>query len=262
MWRWFEHSQVYLPETVLEAGPGALGRPAEDVWLATSDGPRLNGWFFPAAAGSARAHLALLALHGNAGNISHRLDYYAAWLSLGVSVLAFDYRGYGRSEGEPGEEGTYLDAQAAHAWLRARGFAPASIVALGKSLGGGVAAELAVREPLGGLILQNTFTSIADLGAEWFPWLPVRRMNTIKYDTVAKLPRIRVPVLIVHSREDELIRFRHAERNFAAAHEPKRLWETRGDHNGTLGADRTRYLEGLEQFLSRLFPTSPNPARA
>jgi pimeloyl-ACP methyl ester carboxylesterase len=97
--------------------------------------------------------------------------------------------------------------------------------------------------------LQSTFTSVADLGAEFYPWLPVRWLNTIKYDTLKKLPRIRVPVLVMHSRNDRLIRFHHAERNFAAANEPKMFWETHGDHNDCLASDHDRCTQGMEKFL-------------
>jgi hypothetical protein len=252
MIRWFEHRQVYSPSRQLEAGAAELGRPWEEAVFNAADGVRLHGWFFPADKRAPRRDLVLLLLHGNAGNISHRLGYYRAWLSLGVNVFAFDYRGYGRSVGKPAEEGTYLDAQAAVRWLRDKGFAPCQIVALGKSLGGGVASELALREPLGGLVLQNTFTSIPDVGSELFPWLPVRRLHRIHYDTRAKLPRLRLPVLVAHSREDDLIGFHHGQANFAAANEPRRFHELRGSHNGTLEADRENYLRGLEAFLEDL----------
>ena len=247
--RWFEHRQVYQPYAAMEANGSELGRPFEDVYFQASDRVRLNAWFFPAATGSPRKDWVYLLCHGNAGNISHRLDHVAALLETGAGVLALDYRGYGRSEGRPTEEGTYLDAQAGHAWLRQKGFAAARIVALGESLGGGIASELALRETVGGVILQSTYTSVTDLGAELFPWLPVRWMSTIKYDTRSKLPRIKVPVLIMHSRGDSLIGFHHAEKNFAAANEPKRLWEIAGDHNLFLDVDRAKYLEGLEKLL-------------
>src|SRR5262249_54829533 len=179
-----------------------------------------------------------------------RLRYYEAWLELGVNVFAFDYRGFGRSEGVPDEPGTYLDADAALAWLGKQGFAPSQVVALGKSLGGGVASELALRHPqLAGLILQATFTNTPDIGTELFPWLPVRRLHSIKYDTLHKLPRIRMPVLIAHSRKDDLIGFSHAERNFRAANEPKLLLEIQGAHNSVIEDGRAQYLEGLDRFL-------------
>ena len=171
----------------------------------------------------------------------------------GAYVFTFDYRGYGASEGKPSEQGTYLDAEAAHAWLIARGFEAKNIIALGKSLGGGIASELALRTPVGGLILQSTYTSIADVGSELFPFLPVRWLNRIKYDTRSKLPRIHVPVLVMHSRDDKVIRFRHAERNFAAANEPKMFWPIEGGHTEVLVDGRPGYLKGLEEFLQRYF---------
>jgi len=230
-----------------------LDWPREDVQLSARDGCQLHGWFFPAEKGALRSDLALLLMHGNVGNICTRLEFYEAWLSLGLNVFAFDYRGYGCSKGIPSEEGTYQDAEAAHAWLVAHGFAPKRIIALGKSLGGGIASELSLRTEVGALILQSTFTNIADAGADLFPFLPVRWVNTIKYDTLSKLPKIHVPVMVIHSRADKTIRFRNAERNYAAANTPKLFWEIQGGHVGVLDADRAHYLHGLEKFLQAHF---------
>jgi len=260
MLRWFEHSQVYHPIRALDATGAALGRPFEDVVLKARDGVILNGWFFPASTNAHRRHLAILFCHGNAGNISHRLDTCIALLATGVNVFVFDYRGYGRSQGSPSEQGTYLDAEAAYHWLRQKGFAGTNIIAFGESLGGGVVAELAVREPVGGLVLQSSFTSVTDMGAELFPWLPVRSLGTIKYDTHSKLPRLHLPVLIMHSPTDELVGFHHGQKNFAVANEPKLFWELRGDHNSPL-ADTQHFIAGLEKFLELLDPRAA-PARA
>lgn len=248
MLRWFEHSQVYHPDRVLTATGAELGRPFEDVRFKAGDGVELNGWFFPAATNSHRPRLAVLVCHGNAGNISHRLDTCAALLATGVSVFVFDYRGYGRSQGRPSEEGTYRDAQAAYQWLRQKGFAGTNIIAFGESLGGGIATELAAREPVGGLVLESTFTSITDMGAELFPWLPVRWLGTIRYDTRSKLPRLHIPVMVMHSPADDLIGFQHGQRNFAAAKEPKLFWEIKGEHNDPL-ADTKHFIVGMETFL-------------
>jgi uncharacterized protein len=246
--RWFEHHQVYHPNREMHASGSALGRPWEDVFFKSGDGVELNGWFFPADPHSPWARLVFLVCHGNAGNIGDRMDLYAALLETGAGVFAFDFRGYGRSAGRPGEEGTYRDAQAAYRWLRERGFRAADILAYGESLGGGVVSELCLREEPGGLILQSTYTSMPAIGAEVFPWLPVRWISTIRYDTRGKLPRIRVPVLVIHSRHDELIGFHHSQENFAAANEPKLFWEIEGEHNDPL-TDRPRFLEGMEKFL-------------
>lgn len=252
MIRWFEHSQIYIPMARLSATGDVLARPWDDVYFEAADGVRLNGWHFPGPAGSERSRMAVLICHGNAGNISHRLDLYELLHGLGLSVFAFDYRGYGNSEGRPSEEGTYLDARAAHEWLCAKGYGATNILVLGESLGGAIATELALTVPVGGIILQSTFTSIPDIGAELFPWLPVKLLATIRYDTVSKLPRIRVPVLVMHSRDDGIVGFRHAERNFAVANEPKMLWEIDGDHNDSLLDGGQRYQKGFEQFLSML----------
>lgn len=232
-----------------------LGRPFEDVTLTTADGVRLSAWFFPADENSPRRNLVMLVSHGNGGNITHRLPMARAFLGLGLGVLLFDYRGYGRSEGKLSEEGTYLDAQAAYGWLRQRGFS--EIIAFGESLGGAVATELALRENVAGLVLSNTFTNLGDMGSDWFPWFPVRWFQTVKYDTRSKLPRVTVPLLVMHSREDEVVPFRHAERNFAAANEPKLFWENHGLHNETLSVAPDHYLAGIEKFLALLPASMP-----
>lgn len=249
MLRWFEHGQIYRPDKEWVTTGAEVGRPFQDIYFDSTDGIRLNAWFFPADADSPRRRFAILICHGNGGNISYRTVLCRVLLRVGVSVMVFDYRGYGRSEGTLNEEGTYRDAQAAHAWLREQGFAPENIIAFGESLGGGIASELAVRERVGGLILQSTFTNIADIGAELFPWLPVRWLHTIKYDTQKKLAQVRVPVLVMHSRGDGLIKFHHAEKNFAAAQEPKMFWEIDGEHNYTSTSDHDRWAEGVNNFL-------------
>lgn len=248
MLHWFEHSQVYHPSRELESAPAELRREFAEARFKAGDGIELHGWFFPADTNSPRADIAFLICHGNGGNISHRLDLCAALLETGASVFLFDYRGYGQSRGRPGEEGTYRDAQAAHAWLRQKGFPGERIIAFGESLGGGVVSELALRETLGGIVLQSTFTSIPDIGAELYPWLPVRWISTIKYDTRTKLPRIKVPVLVLHSRGDDLTGYHHAEKNFAVANEPKMLCELRGMHNEAIW-EQAEFREATEKFL-------------
>ena len=249
MLRWFENSQVYHPSRVMAATGAELSRPFEDVYFQAEDGVRLNAWFYPANTNSPRASMVVLLCHGNGGNISHRLDMAEALLSTGVNVFLFDYRGYGRSRGHPSEEGTYRDGEAAYEWLQRKGFQGKSILLFGESLGGGVAAELASRLTCAGLILQSTFTCIADIGADLFPWLPVRWLAHIKYDTLGKLPRIKAPVLVMHSRSDSLIRFQHSQKNFAAANEPKLFCELVGDHNDPL-TNRQKFIADFDKFLT------------
>jgi fermentation-respiration switch protein FrsA (DUF1100 family) len=246
MLRWFEHKQIYYPSRRMDTAPGQLGRPFEDVFIPVEHGERINAWYFPAQSSSSPV---VLLCHGNAGNIGHRLDLGAMLLEAGAGVLLVDYRGYGRSDGRPGEENTYRDAQAAYHWLMEKGIAGTNIIGYGESLGGGIVSELAMREPLGGLILQSTFSSMTDLGAEIFPWLPVRLISTIKYNTRAKLPKIHVPVLILHSPKDDLIPFHHAKDNFAAANEPKFLREISGGHNDALWSSRPAMEAAIKEFL-------------
>lgn len=247
--RWFENSRVYHPTRDLEATGAELGRPFEDVFFKAADGVELNGWFYPLEEKPPGSEMAFLNCHGNGGNIAHRLGLYGAMLQVGASVLTFDYRGYGRSKGKPGEEGTYLDAQAAYRWLRQKGFAARNIIVYGESLGGGIASELCLREETGGLVLQSTFTSLPDIGVELYPYLPVRWMGKIKYDTKSKLPRIKVPVLVMHSREDDLIGFRHSQQNFAAANEPKFFAELSGGHNDPAW-EAPEFGRTLEKFIA------------
>lgn len=246
--RWFEHSRTYHPSRKLEATGAEIGRPHQNVFFKTSDGVELNAWFYPAPAGSPHAPIVFINCHGNGGNISHRLGLYQALLDIGVNVLSFDYRGYGKSQGKPTEEGTYRDAQAAYHWLLQKGFAGKNIIAYGESLGGAVATELCAREEMGGLILQSTFTSLPDIGEELYPWLPVRWLGRIQYDTRAKLPRLKIPVLVMHSRDDGLIGYRHSERNFAAANEPKFFSEIHGDHSEPAW-EAPGFRAAIESFL-------------
>lgn len=252
---WFERANVFQPSRSWSVSGEALGRPWNSVRFTTRDGVELSGWHFPAAPDAPFADLAVVVSHGNGGNISHRLSLYALLLDVGVHVFAYDYRGYGRSRGWPTEHGTYLDAEAAVDWLVQFGFPENRIVAHGESLGGGVASELARRRPgLRGLILRSTFTSIPDLGVELFPFLPVRTLSRLRYDTRSRLPEVQVPVLILHSRDDTLVRFAHAEANFAAARSPKWLREIHGDHNDQPDASPTLYAEAITEFLHNTAP--------
>ena len=246
--RWFEYGKVYRPGRTMDATGAELKRPFEDVCFKCADGVELNGWFYPGEPKSPRAKIAVLICHGNTGNISDRLELYRPWLDAGAAVFAFDYRGFGRSRGRPSEEGTYRDAQAAYQWLRQKGFAGSNIIAYGESLGGGIASELCLREETGALVLQSTFTSIPEVGAELYPWLPVRWISTIQYDTHGKLPRLKVPVLVMHSRADNVIAFAHSQRNLAAANEPKFFCELSGEHNG-LAWSTAEYRTAIEKFL-------------
>jgi len=253
MWSWFERKMVFVPSRSSHWTPALSRWTFEEVWLTASDGVKLHGWFMPGESGSIRKGLGVLILHGNGGNISHRAPLYDLLRREGLDVLAVDYRGYGRSRGTPSEEGTYRDAEAAWAWWLARGYRAERILLLGESLGGAVATELAVRHPPGGLILQSTFTSIPDMARALMPWVPQRWIRT-RYDTLAKAPGLRCPLLVLHGRDDTLVPFAHAERLFAAAPEPKWLRELEGDHNDALATPQgvERYAAAVREFVERI----------
>lgn len=241
--------QVFFPLTALVTNPAEHGMAYEDVWLATSDGVRLHGWFVPAD----EPRGTLLFLHGNAGNISHRMDSIRIFHELGLSVLIIDYRGYGRSEGTPTEAGTYRDAEAALSYLRSeRGLAADEIVVFGRSLGSAIAARLAATEPVGALILESAFTRAADLAAELMPWLPVRWILRFEYDTLEAVGRIHTPLLVIHSVGDEIVPFHHGRTIFEAANDPRYFLEIQGGHNDGFLRSKAAYVEGLSAFLAIL----------
>lgn len=244
-------SLLYLPDLPtreLVATPARIGLDHESVELRTADGVNLHGWFVP----HPRPRGVLLFCHGNAGNISHRLESIRTFHDLGLSVFIFDYRGYGQSEGSPGEQGTYLDAAAARDHLVGeRSIPPESVVVFGRSLGAAVAARLAAEQPVAGLIIESAFTSAPDLAAELYPWLPARWLTRFDYATADHLARLDVPVLIIHSRDDEIVPFDHARRLHALAGEPKRLLELRGGHNDGFLVSDAEYRAGLREFLDR-----------
>ncbi len=242
---------VYFPqvERELTATPRAAGLDYEDVTLTTADNVKLHGWWVPAR----NARGTILLMHGNAGNISHRLGYLTMFNRLGYSVLLFDYRGYGKSGGHPDEEGTYRDAEAAWLHLTAtRNVAARDIVMVAESLGGGVATWLALKYPPRALVLASTFRSVPDLGAQIYPWLPVRLLARITYDNLARIARVDAPVLIAHSRDDDVIPFAHGEALFAAAREPKQMLVLAGGHNDGFLFTRDAWIAAVGAFLDRV----------
>jgi fermentation-respiration switch protein FrsA (DUF1100 family) len=240
-----------IPSRRIAATPSDLGLAYTAETIRTADGLRLRGWWVPAQ----NARATLLFFHGNAGNISHRLDSLEVFHRLALSTFIFDYRGYGQSEGTPSEQGTYEDAQAAWAYLTQERRIPASqIVVFGRSLGGAVAAWLAARQRPGALILESAFTSVPDLGAQLYPFLPVRWLSRFHYATEEYLRRVACRVLIVHSLDDEVVPFDHGLRLFAAAPEPKQLLRIRGGHNDGFLVSGKTYLEGLDAFLDKSLP--------
>lgn len=170
---------------------------------------------------------------------------------LRLDIFIFDYRGYGQSEGKPAEQGTYKDAEAAWRYLiEERQMNPNEVVVFGRSLGGAVASWLAQSYTPGALILESTFTSLRDIAATLYPYLPVRLLLRFEYDTAKYLGRVNCPVLIVHSRDDEIMPFSHGQRLFEMAKEPKTFLQITGTHNEGFITSGKRYEQGLNAFIS------------
>ena len=242
---------LYLPEVpgrTLTMTPTNAGMDYQDVSIETTDGVTLHGWFI-----AGRSSQVLLFFHGNAGNISHRLDSIRLFQDLGLSVLIIDYRGYGQSEGQTTERGIYRDADAAWRYLiEDRGIVANDIVIFGRSLGASVASRLAAQQQPLALIVESSFTSVPDIAQDLYPWLPARWLSRLSHATRNYVRDVRCPVLVVHSRDDEIIPFHHGEAIFSSANEPRTLLAIRGTHNNAFLQDERAYIGGLRTFLTGL----------
>jgi uncharacterized protein len=239
---------IYYPETGrhIIAAPDYVGLAYEPIEISTADGETLHGWFVPAPA----AKGTMLFFHGNAGNISHRVEYLLMFHRLGYNTFIFDYRGYGQSSGSPSESGTYLDAQSAWRYLtEAKGIPPARIVLFGESLGGAVAAWLAMNEKPGALVLASVFTSVPDMAAKIYPFLPVRLLSRFDYNTIEYLQFVTCPVFVAHSPQDDIVPFAHGRALYQAAPEPKQFLELQGGHNSGFIFMQEDWMKALGKFI-------------
>jgi uncharacterized protein len=246
---------IYYPEAGRDivGTPGDRGLAYESVEISTADSENLHGWFVPAPEATAT----ILFFHGNAGNISHRMEYLLMFHRLGYNTLIFDYRGYGQSSGSPSEAGTYLDAQAAWRYLtEEKGISPARIVLFGESLGGAVAAWLAAQEKPALLVLASAFTSIPDMAAKIYPFLPVRLLSRFEYNTMDNLRTVTCPVFVAHSPQDELVPFAQGRALYRAAPDPKQFLELQGGHNDGFIFTRKDWVRALGEFIRVNLSTS------
>ena len=238
---------LYHPVQGVPYTPAELDLEFEDVFFESSDGLKLNGWFIPAE----DSKFTVLFCHGNGGNIMHRLDSINVFNNLGLNCFIFDYRGYGQSQGKPSENGTYEDAAAAQRWLTEHKHISADkIIFFGRSLGASVAAHLAARVPAAGLVLESAFTSFVNMGKKFYPYLPVRLFARFKYNTAEYLKQVRCPVMVIHSRDDELVPFEFGERLYEAANEPKEFVQISGGHNDGFFVSGEAYRNAWRKWLN------------
>ncbi|MCS4158897.1 alpha/beta hydrolase [Salinibacter ruber] len=252
----FQDQLLFQPSDRLRATPDDAGMPYETVHLNTEDGETLHGWWIPVPDVSretslgASAKQTLLFFHGNAGNISGRLESVEQFRRLGLNVLIVDYRGYGQSTGTPSEAGLYRDAAACWRHLtETRGLAPQHIVVFGRSMGGGPATWIASRNRPGAVILESVFTSVPDVGAHHYPFLPVQTLATNQFDNASRVGAISAPLLSIHSRDDRIVPFELGRKVYEAAAAPKQFLEIEGGHNDGFLVSAEEYLRTIGDFL-------------
>lgn len=253
---WFEDGMIYYPTRYPDGfwDTDELSRRSgfvvEDCYFNASDGVKLHAWFCRPRTAIGAELPVMLWFHGNAGNLSHRGDLMLAYAGLEAEVLLVDYRGYGRCEGKPSEDGLYLDGRAAWRFLTGeRGIAPERIVIFGESLGGAVAVNLASQVEPSGLMLVSTFTSVPDMAARHFPFIP-RFLVRTKMDSESLISKIECPKLIMHGNRDEVVPFKLGKQLFEAAAEPKRWVEIPGAHHNDLWmVGGKRVFDEMREFL-------------
>jgi uncharacterized protein len=251
-----ESSLLFYPDKVLEATPRKINLAFDDVLLLTADKVKLHAWWVPRE--NARATLILS--HGNAGNISHRLAKLRIFHDLGLNVLLYDYRGYGKSEGTPNEKGLYADVQAAYDFVvKEKKIPGGQIVAYGESLGGPVAAHLAANNKVKALILDSTFTNLKDMAQVRSPLLAPLVQS--KFDTLADVAKVKSPTLILHSPDDEVVPYAQGRKLFAASKARKRFVKLRGSHNTGFLESKIAYAKGLDDFLTAIIAGTGLPGK-
>ena len=246
-----DRQMIYFPQRTLAATPADAGLDYEDIFLTASDGVRIHGWYVPGEQSTT-----LLWFHGNAGNIGDRVENLLQLnRHVGVSVLILDYRGYGRSDGKPSEKGLYLDAEAAIEYLvTERGLVPETdLVLFGRSMGCGVAVEMATRHRVRAVILESGFPSVRAMAKRVYPFLPSAMLLSLveaRYDSLSKLPNVRAPVMVLHGDRDLTVPIELGVELFEAANDPKRFYRIQGAaHNDTYHVGGEPYFEALREFI-------------
>lgn len=245
-----ERNFIFFPEKSITETPSDFAIDFEDVYFIAKDGVKLHGWFI-----SGESNTTWIWFHGNAGNISHRLENLSLIREyLGVNIFIFDYRGYGWSEGKVSEEGTYRDADAALVHILSRqDVDPAKIVLFGRSMGCAVAVDLAYRNNVYALIIESPFTSISDMVRKTVPLLPIGAFIRTKYDSLSKIRAVTCPVLVIHGDQDEVVPIEFGCRLYQAANEPKEFYTISGSgHNDTYVVGGVGYFSALSEFLGKL----------
>jgi len=241
---------VYFPTRQLRYDPKTVGLDFQDIEFTTEDDVKLHGWFIPCEGAAAT----VLMLHGNGGNIGHRVSWLKVLHDLGVNVFIIDYRGYGKSEGDPYEEGLYRDARAAYDWWATeRKPGGEKLILFGESLGGAVAVHLAARVSPSGLVLQSTFTSARDMAKTMFPIGLLQPLINVHFNSAEAITRVTCPKLFIHGERDEIVPFRLGKDLFKLASDPKSFYAVpEAGHNDLMLVAGSEYARQIKMFLSRI----------
>ena len=254
----FENKIIFHPSRYPEGfwEPVSVGVPAQDIYFTSEDGIKLHGWFIP----DPNAVATLLWFHGNAGNLSHRLNNIQRLAPLSLNIFIFDYRGYGRSEGEPNEQGIYKDSKAAYNTVVGLNTVTVDTLFLfGRSLGGICAVETALDHPARGLILESVFTSASDMSRQVFPLIPLGWAIRSKLDAIGKVPHLTLPKLFLHGTRDEVVPYDLGRKLFDSAVEPKTFYPIEGaGHNDTYILGGRDYFNALSLFITETLQNSHN----
>lgn len=245
--RYIEKHTIFYPTKEIEFSPHEIGLDFEDIFFKTLDNVRLNGWFIPAK----DARYTILFCHGNAGNISHRIDKLKFFKQLGCNVFIFDYRGYGKSEGKPFENGLYIDVKSAYDYLLSRKINAAQIIGYGESLGGAVITDLAYKNKICALIVDSTFPRGKDMAKYIYPFIPYWVFST-RLDSASKIKSINIPKLIIHSLNDEIVPYALAQKLYRICAPPKEFLQVHGGHNSCFYESENLFRERITDFLNRL----------
>jgi fermentation-respiration switch protein FrsA (DUF1100 family) len=241
-----ENFFIFFPERAFDVTPSDLHLNYEEVYLITEDGKKLHGWFFPQEG----EFPVILFCHGNAGNISHRLDNVRLLLKQKLQVFIFDYRGYGKSSGRPSEKGLYQDGLAAYNYLTGkRHLRPGQIIIFGRSLGAAVAIEVALQKRVRSVIIESAFTSTRGMARSMWLFSLISRLLPAHYNNQKKIAALDVPKLFIHSEDDEIVPFSMGQKLFATATAPKYFLPLKGaGHNDTYVVGGDRYFRAIANF--------------
>ena len=246
--RWIVYHPYKFPEGNWNSSSSSFSK--KDISFVASDGVALHGWYFS----SNRSNPTLLWFHGNAGNITHRLENIEMMKRLNIDIFIFDYRGYGKSEGKPDEKGIYLDSQAAYDWLvKLKKIMPENIILFGRSLGGICAIEVASKNPAAGIILESVFPSASKMATKMFPILPLSWAIKSKFDAIGKVPNLKLPKLFLHGTHDEVVPYKLGRELFSAAATPKIFYDIKGaGHNDTFLVGGADYFNAISHFIKNI----------